>query len=107
MEIRDYTQRPPQSGVAVIMNPDGYIQVGNERLKAPNGSWHTVKLTLELGGGKTVKGSVTGPDGTEQPFEVPVASPEFSALTWFSFYANSDSPAVTYVDNVLLRVSSE
>ena len=107
MEMRDYTQRPPQSGVAVIMNPDGYIQVGNERLKAPNGSWHTVKLTLELGGGKTVKGSVTGPDGTEQPFEVPVASPEFSALTWFSFYANSDSPAVTYVDNVLLRVSSE
>lgn len=104
--LRDYTQNPWRSSGTVSILPEGTIDVNGRRVKARNGAWHYVALSLELGGGRNKKISVTitNGEGLNESFVVPLRHPEFNTLTWFGISAGGESRAVTYMDNIELRV---
>ena len=104
--LRDYAQTPWKSPATISMLPDGLIQVNSKQVKAPNGKWHHVKISFELGSGtgRKVKALVKPAGGRAESFEVPLENPEFSTLTWLGISAGEQSRAVMYIDNVVLRV---
>jgi len=104
--LRDYTQNPWRSAGAVSVLPEGAIDVNGKRIKARNGVWHHVALSFELGdgGNKRISVTITNGKGLNESFVVPFRHLEFSSPTWFGISAGSESRAVTYVDNVELRV---
>jgi hypothetical protein len=103
--LRDYTQQPAKSPATITVLPDGFIQVNSKKVKAPNGVWHHVEISFGLGDGpRKVKATIKTAKGASESFEVPMQQPEFHTLTWLGISAGSQSRAVMYVDNVILRV---
>ena len=104
--LRDYTQKPWRSPGTVSVLPEGVIEVNGKHIQARNGAWHHVALSFELGVGNNQRLSVvvTNDEGLNESFVIPFRDREFSSLTWFGISAGGESRAVTYVDNVELRV---
>jgi hypothetical protein len=107
LELRNYS-RFPMAQFTVSAEPDGHIVIGDQRIKAPLGSWYRVNLQFDLSDplNRTLTGSVTGKEIGEQKFELQIKDPNFTTLSWVGFMTPSTNRADMYVDNVDLTIKS-
>lgn len=107
LELRNYS-RFPMAQFTVSAEPDGHIVIGDQRIKAPLGSWYRVNLQFDLSDplNRTLTGSVTGKEIGEQKFELQIKDPNFTTLTWVGFMTPSTNRADMYVDNIELTCKS-
>ncbi len=103
-EWRDYSS-PYNTGPSVAFR-EGAVYSGNQRLAdLPNGVWAQVTLTCVLGARATGKFDLR--------LEVPgrpalvrrglPCNPEFRNLRWFGFVMDGQTPAVAYLDDIVLK----
>lgn len=107
LELRNYS-RFPMAQFTVSAEPDGHIVIGDQRIKAPLGSWYRVNLQFDLSDplNRTLTGSVTGKQIGEQKFELQIKDPNFTTLSWVGFMTPSTNRADMYVDNIDLTIKS-
>ncbi len=96
---------PYNVGPSLRVTPDGTLYAGERRLaQLPPGAWVTLEITCALG--PAAKGtwdlSLSQPGHAPERFAGLPCGPDFRALHWWGFIANSTTAAVFYLDDLSL-----
>jgi hypothetical protein len=107
-EFRDWSGSRWHGGPTVTVEADGAVQAGGKRLAVVSpGLWSRLKIRFAYGAGapKAFTIALDTADGeTRTVSDVPFASDQFAACTWFGISSLGVDKASYYLDNLQITI---